>query len=82
MCSFRESEICQKVRDIKWLSSELCHITHYSCYEFDQKSLLLEYELKMNGLALLLHAVSVNLKIIRILSKDHAPWRYFVNFLP
>ncbi len=21
-------------------------------------------------------------KIIRILSKDHVPWRYFVNFLP
>ncbi len=21
-------------------------------------------------------------KLIRILSKDHVPWRYFVNFLP
>ncbi len=21
-------------------------------------------------------------KVIRILSKDHVPWRYFVNFLP
>ncbi len=25
---------------------------------------------------------SFMLKIIRILSKDHVPWRYFVHFLP